>query len=468
MLSGGVIMTSKEYELNLDRWMILDIMDNCFGNIFIVDPSSTVIFVNENCVTAFGLPRNQIIGKTTQELVDSGILTRSTSQECLEKRETIIGTVRSQLGIEMLNISKPVYDDDGNLSFIMTYGQTSDNMGEFLNAIEEEKRRTMNYREAMKVIGNLDSNIKDIVVVSDKMKKIISQLDKVAPTDGTILLYGESGVGKDVIANYVHKISARRDEPFIPINCAAIPSELMESEFFGYEKGAFTGAKSTGKMGLFEIANKGTLFLDEIGELPLEMQAKFLRVIETGMFTRVGGHKQIKTDVRLIAATNRDLRQMIHEKKFREDLYFRLNVLAFVIPPLRERTEAIEDFVYLFLSRYNKKYNKNLVISPETMKRLKTYHWNGNVRELKNVIERMVLISDDTLDDLDFFSSEESDLPPVEPLSSKKSMENLYKEEQRKRVIEVLLSVNGNKTEAAKLLGISRGKLYKLLNENLE
>ena len=454
MMSGK----DKNYELDLDKYMILDIMDNCFGNIFIVDASSKVIFANQNCVAAFGVPREQIIGHTTQELVDSGILTRSTSQECLEQRKTIIGTVKSQLGIEMLNISKPVYDENGHFSFVMTYGQTDDKMGEFLKAIEEEKKKTRNYKEALMRIGELDATVKDIVIVSDKMKKIFEQLRKVAPTDGTILLYGESGVGKDVVANYIHKASHRKDEPFIPINCAAIPTELMESEFFGYEKGAFTGASNTGKMGLFEIANNGTLFLDEIGELPLEIQAKFLRVIETGMVTRVGGHRQIKTDVRLIAATNRDLRQMIRDKKFREDLYFRLNVLSFHIPPLRERREAIEAFALTFLAKFNKKYNKNLVLSPQTMKRLQEYSWYGNVRELKNVIERMVLTSDEDFSQMDFLHPQEENLV-------QKSIVEEYKEEERKKVVEVLLSVNGNKSRAAEILGISRGKLYKLLKE---
>lgn len=453
-------MPNKTYELDLDKYMILDIMDNCFGNIFVVDATSKIIFANENCVNAFGVPRDRIIGYTTQNLIDSGILTRSTSQECLKTRETVIGIVKSQLGIEMLNVSKPVYDENGNLSFIMTYGQTDDKMGEFLRTIEEEKKKTLNYKEAIMRIGELDSNVKDVIIVSQKMKKIFMQLQKVAPTDGTIMLYGESGVGKDVVANYIHKASARKEEPFIPINCAAIPAELMESEFFGYEKGAFTGANSTGKMGLFEIANKGTIFLDEIGELPLEIQAKFLRVIETGMVTRVGGHKQIKTDVRLITATNRDLRQMIQEKTFREDLYFRLNVLSFVIPPLRERTEAIEAFVYTFLAKYNKKYKKNVTISDRTMKKLKAYRWSGNVRELKNVIERMVLTSDEDFMQMEFTDQAKKDHNPQE-----KTISELYKEEQQKKVISVLLSVNGNKSKAAQILGISRGKLYKMLKE---
>ena len=294
-----------------------------------------------------------------------------------------------------------------------------------------------------------------------------------------------------MIANYIHKNSSRKDEPFIPINCAAIPRDLMESEFFGYEKGAFTGANSRGKAGLFEIADGGTLFLDEIGELPLEMQTKFLRVLESGTFTRIGGYKQIKTDVRLITATNRDLRQMIQEKTFREDLYFRLNVLSFMIPPLRERVEAIETFVNLFLQIYNKKYHKRLTISDTTLQQFKSYHWSGNIWELKNVIERMVLTSDTDFSQPDYagIPLHIADATPAMPASAQsavlpsahaaqfqaagtgilsasgQSMKDLFEEAERQKVLDALLSVNGNKKKAAEILGISRGKLYKLLDQ---
>ena len=489
-------MSPKRYKLELDNDLILEIMDNCFGNIFIVDPESRVLFANYNCVTAFGVPRERIIGYTTQNLVESGILSRSTSQECLETEETVIGTVQSKLGVEMLNVSRPVYNEKGELSFIMTYGQRSDTMNEFLDAIQEEKNRALGYKNALLRVGELDASSRDIVIVSPKMKKIFKQLDAVAPTDGTIMLYSESGVGKDVIANYIHKNSSRKDEPFIPINCAAIPRDLMESEFFGYEKGAFTGANSRGKAGLFEIADGGTLFLDEIGELPLEMQTKFLRVLESGTFTRIGGYKQIKTDVRLITATNRDLRQMIQEKTFREDLYFRLNVLSFMIPPLRERVEAIETFVNLFLQIYNKKYHKRLTISDTTLQQFKSYHWSGNIRELKNVIERMVLTSDTDFSQPDYagIPLHVADTAPAMPASAQsasmqtaslpsahaaqfqaarmgilssggQSIKDLFIEAERQKVLDVLLSVNGNKKKAAKILGISRGKLYKLLDQ---
>ena len=263
----------------------------------------------------------------------------------------------------------------------------------------------------------------------------------------------------------------------------------MESEFFGYEKGAFTGANSRGKAGLFEIADGGTLFLDEIGELPLEMQTKFLRVLESGTFTRIGGYKQNKTDVRLITATNRDLRQMIQEKTFREDLYFRLNVLSFMIPPLRERVEAIETFVNLFLQVYNKKYHKRLTISDTTLQQFKNYHWSGNIRELKNVIERMVLTSDTDFSQPDDAgiplqaaaartpaSAQTASLPAMHTQQFQtagagilsaggQSMKDLFKEAERQKVLDVLLSVNGNKKKAAEILGISRGKLYKLLDQ---
>ena len=457
-----------KFELQLDSQFVLDIMDNCFGNIFVVDNQGRVVFINQNCVTAFGCPREDVIGRTTEELVETGILTRSTSQECLETQETIIGTVKSQIGYEMLNISRPVFDDNGKLSFIMTYGQRSDSTEEFLKSIENERRKANNYKEALQRISEIVTESDLLIVEDESVKLLYDKASNVATTDSTIMIYGESGVGKDVLANYIHRVSLRKDEPFIPVNCAAIPRDLIESEFFGYVKGAFTGANSNGKPGLFELANKGTLFLDEIGEMPLEMQAKFLRAIETGMITRIGGQKAIKTDVRIIAATNRRLEEMVREKKFREDLYFRLNVISFYIPPLRERPKDLESLTHAFLDKYNKKYSKNVFISSDTMQRFVKYRWAGNIRELKNVVERIVLTGDSEFEDalsLDFFEGEDlSEASRGVDISS--NFKDEFYHRQKERVLEVLVETNGNKTKAAQILGMSKGKLYKIINEN--
>ena len=228
---------------------------------------------------------------------------------------------------------------------------------------------------------------------SPQMRAIRTIIENIADTDATVLILGESGVGKDVVARTIHTASTRRDGPFVKINCAAIPSELLESELFGHEKGAFTGAHRR-KLGQFEYANKGTICLDEIAELPLALQAKLLHVLQDFRFSRVGGHASIDVDTRVIAATNRDLEDAIARGEFREDLYYRLNVVEIRVPPLRERKEEIPLLASWFLSRFNEEHARTKQLSPETMARLTEYSWSGNVRELENVIRRMVVLTD--------------------------------------------------------------------------
>ncbi len=254
--------------------------------------------------------------------------------------------------------------------------------------IEEEK----NYLQAQlnKIMSN--TGIEGIVAKSRKILEIIETIKSVADTSATVLLTGESGVGKEVFAKAIHNLSNRRDKPFIKINCAAIPEDLLESELFGYEKGAFTGANTT-KKGKFELANGGTIFLDEIGDMPLLLQSKILRVLQEKEIERLGGSKTIKIDVRIIAATNKDLEKMVMEGTFREDLYYRLNVIPIHIPPLRERKEDIPLLIYYFLEKFSKTYGKKLTVSRELVDLLTDYDWPGNVRQLQNTIERMVILA---------------------------------------------------------------------------
>src|SRR5882724_10786321 len=228
---------------------------------------------------------------------------------------------------------------------------------------------------------------------SPQMRAIGTVIENVADTDATVLICGESGVGKDLVARAIHAASSRRHGPFVKVNCAAIPTELLESELFGHEKGAFTGAHRR-KPGQFEYANKGTIYLDEIAELPLALQAKLLHVLQDFRFARVGGNALVDVDTRVIAATNRDLEQALARGEFREDLYYRLNVVEIRIPPLRERTEEIPLLVACFLSRFNEQYRRTKQLSPETMARLTEHSWSGNVRELENVIRRLVVLTD--------------------------------------------------------------------------
>jgi transcriptional regulator with PAS, ATPase and Fis domain len=226
------------------------------------------------------------------------------------------------------------------------------------------------------------------------MRAIRTVVESIADTDATVLIRGESGVGKDLVARAVHAASARRRGPFIKVNCAAIPHGLLESELFGHEKGAFTGAHRR-KLGQFECANKGTIYLDEIAELPLALQAKLLHVLQDFRFSRVGGHELLEVDMRVIAATNRNLEEAMACREFREDLYYRLNVVEIRVPPLRERREEIPELAARFLARFNAQYGRQKELMPETLARLTEYTWSGNVRELENVMRRLVVLADD-------------------------------------------------------------------------
>ncbi len=303
----------------------------------------------------------------------------------------------------------------------------------------------------------------NIVAVSPKMQEVLATMERVAPTNSTVLLGGESGVGKDLIARAIHEKSRRSSGPFVKINSTAIPENLLESELFGYEKGAFTGAV-TSKPGKFELADKGTLFLDEIGDVPPAIQVKLLRVLQEREFERLGGTRTIKVDVRLIAASNRDLRAALEEKTFREDLYYRLNVVPIDIPPLRAHKEDIPALANLFLARFAKESGRNLRgISPAALKVLMDHYWPGNVRELQNVIERAsALTAGDQLEAGDI----QLDTPRNRTAASSDRFlpDGMTLDQWEDEMIrESLKRANGNKSQAARLLGLSRNALrYRL------
>jgi DNA-binding NtrC family response regulator len=302
---------------------------------------------------------------------------------------------------------------------------------------------------------------KNIIARSDKMQAVLAMVERVAPTNATVLLGGESGVGKDLVARAIHEHSNRKSGPFVKINSTAIPENLLESELFGYEKGAFSGATSS-KPGKFELADKGTLFLDEIGDVPAATQVKLLRVLQEREFERLGGTKTLKIDVRLIAATNRDLRAALEEGSFREDLYYRLNVVAIDIPPLREHKQDIPELVQFFLQKFGGEAARPVkTITPAAMKLLAEFHWPGNVRELENVMQRAVTLACGEVLDIDDIHLDRphgaSNSTPVLP-------PGMTLEQWEQEIIrEALRQANGNKSQAARALGLSRNALrYRL------
>ena len=321
-----------------------------------------------------------------------------------------------------------------------------------------------------------DLDRSEIVGTSPSMAKIFDVIRKVAPTTTSILITGETGTGKELVANAIHVNSPRKLNPFIKINCSAIAENLIESELFGYEKGAFTGAVSS-KPGRFELAHKGTLFLDEIGDLPREMQVKLLRVIQDHEFERVGGLQTIKVDVRLVAATNRNLQQDVREGLFREDLFYRLNVMPIHVPPLRERKEDIPALVRYFVDQFNRKLDRQITgADAEVMELLRDHDWPGNIRELENLIERLVLMAkggEIVMGDVpaELIEAVEEKAQTAAP-GEKKSIKELIREKtgdiEKQMIVRVLEECEGNISKAARQLGLSRRGLHlKLAKYNL-
>ena len=318
--------------------------------------------------------------------------------------------------------------------------------------LEEENRRL---REQLRA----EQEYSEIIGRSEKLLTILEMIDQLAPTDVTILIEGESGTGKELVAQAIHQKSGRGQEPFISVNCGALPRELIGSELFGHEKGAFTGA-SQQKQGRFELANRGTLFLDEIAEMDLEAQVTLLRILEEGRFRRVGGTREVGVDVRVIAATNKSLQEQVGEGKFREDLFYRLNVVRMNLPSLRARREDIKVLSQHFLDTFSAKYHKpNLKFAPAVSARFADYEWPGNIRELKNCIERAVILARESVIGLDLLPEglqRESDLPTGAGISVGLSLADM----EREMIRQTLEHTGGHRRRTAEILGISERDLY--------
>ena len=368
------------------------VLDSTQDAIFIDDRYGNTQWINKACELLYEVKREDIIGKNIDDLENDGIFSPSVAKAVFKnkKQETILHSNRS--GKKILTTGTPIFDDNGDIYKVISTSRDITELVSLRNQLEDFQNKLGELREEQL------ENIGNFIVKSEKMKEVAYLAKRLAQIDSTVLITGESGVGKGEIAKYIQMSGDRRDMPFVKINCGAIPEALLESELFGYEYGAFTGSKKQGKIGLFQLAQQGTIFLDEIGELPLNLQVKILHAIQDKEIKAVGGLKSISVDVRIIAATNRDLMNMVKEKKFREDLFYRLNVVPIHIQPLRERTEDIIPLTKYFLEKYNKKFNVEKRIDPNTMAALIKYSWPGNVRELENIIERLVIITcDDTI-----------------------------------------------------------------------
>ncbi len=371
------------------------IIDSSYDGIYVTDGNAKTILVNKAYERITGIRAKDVIGKNMTELVEEGFYSKSGSLAAIETGKQVTLRQRLVSGKEILITSTPVYDCNGKREFIVTNVRDISDLVELQKKLSVTEALNEKYRSELENMKNQIIDVPEIIVKDRNMLQTVMTALKVAKVNTTVLLMGETGAGKGLIAKLIHKNSPRAHKKFIQVNCGAIPRNLMESELFGYERGSFTGALKSGKMGVFELANNSTLFLDEISELNLDMQVKLLKVLEDNVVTRIGGEEPIPINVRIIAACNQDLKEMVNKGLFREDLYYRLNIIPIVIPPLRERRDDIIPLCLNFLNEYNSKYNMNKYFTTSALDSLMEYSWPGNVRELRNLVERLVIVSQD-------------------------------------------------------------------------
>ena len=451
----------REYEL------LKVLAEHYFGSMLVTDSKGRFLYVNDGCCRLLGIDRETLLGLSIYDtLHDYCHATSASSIKTLEtKKECLSNHTLQDSGKQVLALSRPHFGPDGELEYVPTYSWDERELYTLLEKFDQERD---NIRSVIRFMQGTDKTPDMLIAESQPMRSLLEYADHIAVVDSTVIIYGESGSGKEMFAKYIHAKSNRADQVFIPINCASLPPSLLEAEMFGYEKGTFTGGMKDGKIGLFEFANKGTVFLDEIGEMPLELQAKLLRIIENGEIKRLGSNQIIKSDVRIIAATNRDLAEMVREKTFRADLYYRLNVLVVNVPPLRERTEDIRPLAEHFLKAFNKKYGFTKRLGPDTIQVMEQYDWPGNVRELRNTVERMIVESKNTLIELQSFRKvntvvvERPAPPAVDPaLPYQQAMDQC----QRQYITAVVEECGGDLRQAAERMELHLSTLYRKMEK---
>jgi PAS domain S-box-containing protein len=445
---NGEIALLKEKELNL-------VIENSYDGIFVTDGKANILKINKAYEKITGLIREDMIGKNMREFVKKQEISQSATLLVLKskKTETIVQEFPS--GMKVMSSSSPIFNEYRKIIMVVTNVRDVTQLYEFKEELEKNKILAEKYYTEIAELRAQSLNLSDMIAADEDMLNTIQVAKRVAEVNTTVLILGETGVGKEEIAKYIHKNSSRSQKQFIKINCGAIPLNLIESELFGYERGAFTGANKEGKIGLFELASGGTIFLDEVGELPLDIQVKLLGVLQEREIERIGGIKPIKIDVRIIAVTNRDLEKMVRNKEFREDLYYRLNVVPITIPPLRYRKQDILALITYFLKELNIRFNSNKTFSEEAIRKMYEYNWPGNVRELKNIIERVMIMSQTdkiTIKDLPEAIAQYSDEGFVENNETKTLKEVLDHVEEQK--LNEAFSKYKNVRGAAKSLGI--------------
>ncbi|MFP7484517.1 sigma 54-interacting transcriptional regulator [Priestia filamentosa] len=384
---------------------LYDIFESSFDEIFVTDAHGTVIMVNSACEQYYGLSKSDFVGKHVRELEEQGIFYPSASLQVIESKQALEIVQKTDKSRYLHVRARPIFYKNGKLKSVISYSRDLTDLMELSHQVDKMEQQIEFYKREL---VQTQSDITGIIVHSDKMKKVFQFIERVSVVDTTILILGETGVGKSRIARLMHDRSSRKTKPYYEVNCAALPETLIEAELFGYEGGAFTGGLKQGKKGLIEKANFGTLFLDEVGELSLSAQSKLLHVLQEKKVRPIGGTKEIKLDIRIVAATNQPLEEMVKKGTFRRDLYYRLNVIPLYIPPLRERREDIIPLVHHFLTVFNERYNRNVEFSPKVFEAFLKGEWPGNIREIENMVERLVVTSERivTIRDVPFLQQE--------------------------------------------------------------
>ena len=450
------------------------IIENTYDGLYITDGNADTLMVNKAYERITGIKRSEVLGKNMRQLVASGVINRSVSLEVIEKKApvTILQELRS--GKTMLVTGNPVFAK-GTKDIVLVVTNARD-ITELIHLRDQLHERTL---EVNRYLAELDK-IKTLqqqsqfVAKSKKMCRVLETAVKAAQFDSTVLITGESGVGKGLMAKLMHETSDRKNYPFVVINCAGIPEDLFESELFGYEPGAFSGASAKGKKGLLEVADKGTIFLDEIGDMSLRLQSKLLRVIEEKEMVRLGSTKTIRLDVRITAATNQDIASLIEAKRFRQDLFFRLNCIPIMIPPLRERMEDVIPLIQYFTEKLNQRYRMKKSLTPRAVQVLMTCRYPGNVRELANIVEQSFLIGSKEVIDVEDLPLQITSLaePQAYSIETGDRSFNDIIDLMEYRILKSAIDKYGSTHKAARNLKISQStivrKMKKLNKKNLD
>lgn len=445
-----------------DQEFLFKILNNIQDVVLVLDAETTIVYANQAYAKILGVPVHKVLGRRLDEIEpNSGVIKAIRTGKAEYGAECL-----ASVNIDVVGSSFPLFEGNEVIGSVAIFNNISEVVKlnrelQLTKGVADYLQEQLNQRE------QLPLSFQEYVGRNSRLRETLMLAAKVAKMDSTVLIRGESGVGKEVLARAIHNSSRRKDKPLIKVNCAAIPEALLESELFGFEDGAFTGAKKGGKLGKFELAHGGTIFLDEIGDMSLGVQAKLLRVLQERELERVGGTKTIKLNIRVIAATNKELEKMIKEGTFRHDLYYRLNIVPLHLLPLRERKDDILDLARKFLAQFSEEVGYDLVLSPQVIRILHAYDWPGNVRELQNVLEHASIVCSGNQIEVQHLPANLRIIKDEDQTQNRKAFDikQAVAKVEKELILGALANCNNNRSIAMKELGISRRAFYEKLRK---